>query len=86
MVSEIDFTFKVSPREKSRYNAGPYDAKTQSPRYTLEISIPEHVKHLVVIQQFLMGGENNRIWVWDIESKSSWPAFIIVRRDGELMR
>jgi hypothetical protein len=29
-----------------------------------------------------MGSENNYQWVWEIENKSTWLAFIIIKKDG----
>jgi hypothetical protein len=84
-ISESDYTFQLPPRGKTRYNAGPYDQTTQSPRYALDVSVPEHVRHEVDVKQFLMGSEGNRLWVWDIENKSTWPAFIIVKKDDILV-
>jgi hypothetical protein len=34
-------------------------------------------KYLLVIQKFS--------WAYDLENKSSWHAFIIVKKDGEML-
>ncbi len=85
-MTERDYTFQLSPGTKTRYNAGPYDQETCSPRYSLELSVPEHARRQVDVQQYLMGNEGSRIWVWDINNKSTWPVFIIIKKDGVLVR
>ena len=85
-MSDTDYTFQLSPKGKTRYNAGPYDPETQLPRYQLEVSAPQHVKHQVELKQFLMGSEGNRIWVWDVENKSTWPVFVTITKDGVLVQ
>ncbi len=80
-----DYTFELSPRSKTRYNAGPYDPQIHTPRYTIEVLLPEHVKHQLEMKQFLMGKEGSHLWVWDLENKSTWPAFISIKKDGVLV-
>ena len=56
-----------------------------TPRYSIEVSAPGHVRHEIHVTQFLMGTEGNYTWVWDIENRSTWPAFIIIKKDGVLL-
>lgn len=53
-MNERDYTFQLSARGKARHNAGPYDEKSRTPMYEIEISIPADVRHLVDVRQFLM--------------------------------
>ena len=85
MTEEKDYTFCLSPGNKTRYAAGPFDINTRKPRYEIEINIPSHVRNQVEVKQFLMGSENNYQWVWNIENKSTWPAFIIIKKDGQMI-
>ena len=85
-MSNTDYTFQLSPGGKARHNAGSYSQETCLPKYELEISIPEHAKNQVDIQQFLMGNEGSRTWVWEITNNSTWPAFCSVTKDGELVK
>jgi hypothetical protein len=80
-----DYTFRLDPGDKTRYVAGPYDPKTRSPHYTIEIDVPKHIRGQVEYKQFLVGTEGKREWGWDIKNNSSWLAFIIIRKDGEVM-
>jgi len=84
-MSEKDYTFIVSPKAKVRYDAGPYNQKAQSPRYTIEALVPSDVKNQIVFEQFLMGREGSRVWVWDIINNSELEACIRVKKDGELV-
>ncbi len=83
MSDEKDYTFCLMPGTKIRHNAGPFDTETRKPRYEIEINIPKHARDQVEIEQFLMGNPENRMWVWDIKNKSTWPAFITIKKDGE---
>jgi hypothetical protein len=86
-MTESDHTFVLSPGGKSRYNAGPYDQSTGLPRHTIDVLTPDDfVKSQVEISQFLMGPEGDRSWVWDIRNKSTWPVFVIIKKDGVLVR
>ncbi len=85
-MNEKDYTFQLGKKPKSRYNAGSYDQKSHTPKYEINVSIPEHVKNQIDIKQFLMGEEGSRIWVWDIENNSTWPAFISIIKDGLLVK
>ena len=80
-----DFTLEIPPGAKTRYAAGPYDQATGTPQYTLEVSIPTHIRSQVEVKQFLLQGAGGLTWGWDIRNKSTWPAFIIAKRDGVLL-
>lgn len=86
MENEKDYTFYLQPGGKTRWAAGSYDIKTQQPHYEIEISVPKHVRDQVEVNQFLLGTPDRCQWVWDINNRSSWPAFVVVKKDGELMR
>ncbi len=85
MADDKDYTFVLGPGGKTRWAAGPFDVKTRQPRYEIEISIPAHVRNQVDVNQFLLGTPDNCEWAWDIKNRSSWPAFVIIRRDGEII-
>jgi hypothetical protein len=81
-----DYTFVLSPGMKTRYSAGSYDVNLRSPNYNIELSVPKHVQAQVEVKQFLLGTPENCMWAWDIHNKSTWPAFVIVKKDGELIK
>lgn len=80
-----EYTFQLPPGGKTRWNAGAYDPESRTPRYTIEVLVPEHVRYQIETKQFLMGTPGNYLWVWDIQNKSTWPAFVSVLRDGVLV-
>jgi hypothetical protein len=82
-----DYTFVLRGKQKRRYNAGPYDAKTGKPFYSAEISAPPQVAHLVTEKQFLVETAGGFLWCWDFENQSDslLPAFVIVKKDGQLV-
>ena len=80
-----DFTLELSPEAKTRYVAGPYDQASAIPKYTIEVSIATHVRSQVEVKQFLLQGAGGLTWGWDIRNKSTWPAFIVARKDGVLL-
>mgnify|MGYP006094164141 CR=1 FL=1 len=84
-MNAANHTFQLPPRSKARHNAGGYDQDSHTPRYAYEVLLPDHVKHLLEAKQFLMGPEGRRIWVWDFENKSDWPAFISIFKNGVLV-
>jgi len=85
-MTEQDYTFQLASGTSTRHSAGPYDQETNTPRYEIEISMPSHVRHQIKVEQFLMGNEGSRIWVCDIKNNSTWPAFIMIKKDGVLLR
>jgi hypothetical protein len=80
---EKDYSFCLMPGIKTRHAAGPFDVKTRKPKYEIEINVPSHVRDQVEIKQFLLGTPEKCQWAWDIENKSTWPAFVTIRKDGE---
>ena len=80
-----DYSFVVGEKKSFRFNAGGYDVKTKLPKYTIDISAPEHVKNYIVMKQSIMGTPGNHLFVWDIKNDSNYPIFIIAKRDGELI-
>lgn len=80
-----DFTFELPPRGKTRYGAGQYDKATASPKYTIEVSVPLHVRDKVTVAHFLIQTVSGLTWGWEIHNDSTWPAFVIVKRDGVLL-
>ncbi len=80
-----DFTFELSPGAKTRHVAGAYDQATSTPKYTIEISAPSHVLDQVEVKQFLIENAGGVNWGWSIQNKSTWPTFVIVKKDGVLM-
>jgi len=85
MSKEKDYTICLSEGSKIRYIAGSYDRKKSAPRYSIEIVIPEHVKSQVQVRQLLIKFSNNYQWSWDIHNKTNWPAFIVIKKDGEII-
>jgi hypothetical protein len=49
------------------------------------VSTWKDLRDRVKVVDFLMGTENKRIWVYEITNESEWPAFISIKRDGQLL-
>lgn len=86
MSDEKDYTLGLGPKSKTRHSPGPFDIETRKPHYEIEISAPKHVKHQIEVRDFLMGNPGSYQWVYEINNKSSWPAFIIIKKDGEVVK
>lgn len=86
ILADKDYTFVLNGKRKTRYSAGPYDQASRSPQYAIEVIAPAEISGKVDIRQFLMGPEGGRSWVWEIVNDSTWPVFIAIKKDGELMR
>jgi hypothetical protein len=84
-MSAADFTFLLKPKQKFRYDAGPYDRERHTPVYTIEVSAPSHVRQLLMIRDSLIETADGYLWIWDIEngSDSLLPAFFTVKKDGQ---
>lgn len=80
-----DYSFLLNPNQKKRYIAGSYDPKNHRPIYEIEIDVPKHVKNQVSEKQILVGTPENCQWGWDIENNSSWPAYVVIKKDGVLI-
>ncbi len=85
MSNENDYSFCIMPGKKTRHIAGPFDVKTRKPHYEIDISIPAHVCEQVEINQILLGTPESCQLAWDIKNNSSWPAFVIIKKDGDKM-
>ena len=81
-----DYSFLLSTGIKTRYIAGEFDYDKREPHYEIEISVPHHVRDQIEVPQFLLGSPQKCQWGWDIHNKSSWPAFVIVKKDGVLVK
>ena len=84
-MDKIDFTFQLDPGQKRRYIAGAYSPKEMVPKYGIEINAPPHVKPQVLCEQILVGNPEKCSWAYDLENKSTWPVFVIVKKDGEML-
>lgn len=85
-MSQKEYTFQLGAKSKSRYNAGPYDPKSRSPKYEIDFLCPTpESKGRVEINEILMGKEGSHLLVWEIENKSTWPVFFYVKKDGQLI-
>lgn len=82
MTEEKDYSFLLYPGNKTRHIAGPFDVKNRTPHYGIEIDVPSHVRNQVEVTQFLLGTPENCQWAWDIENKTTWPAFVTIKKDG----
>lgn len=81
--NDKDCSFYLTPGKKTRHIAGPFDIKTHKPIYEIEVSVPNHVRNQVKISQILLGAPENCLWAWDIKNNSTWPAFVIIKKDGK---
>jgi hypothetical protein len=87
MPPKTDYSFVLQPKSKCRYNAGAYDPATQRPRFQYALSAPsEQYRDQIDVNQFLMGSPDSRLWVWDFHNKTTWPVFVKIFKDGELVR
>ena len=86
MAKEIDYTFQLAPNQKRRYIAGPYDPKTNSPKYKISINIWQHLIDRVECNQILIGTSEHCNWAYDLNNKTTWPAYISVKKDGQLLK
>ena len=87
-MNKKNYTFVLSPgQKKCRYNAGFYDPVSSMPKHEISVlnAMPE-LEAQVEINQFLMGNEGDRFWVWELTNNSTWPAFITIKKDGELVK
>lgn len=82
---ERDYTFCLEPGEKKRYIAGPYNPQDMAPSYEIIINAPQHVKQKILCEQILVGNPEKCSWAYDLENKSKWLAFVIVKKDGEIV-
>ena len=85
MTDTIDYTFCLSPGSKTRYIVGLYDKDKHLPRYSIEISVPQHVRQSVESEQFLLEFGDGYHWAYDIRNNSTWPAYIIIKKDNVLV-
>lgn len=81
-----EFSFILSPKQKMRHIAGTFDHEKKQPHCEIDISVPQHVRDLVEVNQILVGSPQHCQWGWDINNKSSWPAFVAIKCDGVLMK
>ncbi len=86
MSEQGDYTFMLEAGQKRRYIAGSYNPKTMLPKYELTINIWNHIKGKVDCDNILLGDKDNCSWACDLHNKSTWPAYIIVKKDGELLK
>jgi hypothetical protein len=78
-----DCSFYLMPGQKTRHIAGSFDIKAAKPIFEIEVSVPTHVRHQVEISQILLGTPEKCLWAWDIKNNSTWPAFVIIKKDGK---
>lgn len=79
-------TYTLSAYSKMRYNVGPYNNITKTPRYTYEIDASPIRAGLVTADVVLMGGGGEAcMYIIEAENKSDLAAFIYVKRDGKLL-
>ena len=83
---EADFTFVVKPERETTFSAGEYDRATGKPSYRLDLSVPEHVRHYVEVEQFLLRTGDGYLWTWRIKNRSTYAVFGIVTVDGKLLK
>ena len=85
-MNDHEHTFQLNAGMETRYLAGSYNQETHTPRYEIEVILPTHAQHQIEINQFLIGTKGDRTWVWDIKNNSTWQAFIIIKKDGALVK
>jgi len=83
---EKDYTFCLMPGIKMRHIGGPYNVETRKPSYELHVSVPSHVRDQVEVNQVLLGTPENCKWAWDLKNKSRWPAFVTIKKDGQMIK
>lgn len=86
MTEPTEYSFMLPPKTKRRHVAGKYDYEKKEPRYEIEASIPEHVRHQLDVKHVLIGSPQSCQWGWDLDNKSSWPAFVTIKENGILIK
>ncbi len=81
-----DYSFILSPNQKLRHIAGTFDYDKKQPHYEIDISVPQHVRNQVEVNQIIVGSPENCQWGWDLSNKSTWPAFVTIKCDGVIMK
>lgn len=82
-----EYTLMVDPRRSGRRNAGPYDPKTNTPRYEEAFDAPSpEARRSFHIESKVMGTEGNYLWVWEFRNDSTWPIFLTLKKDGVVQR
>jgi hypothetical protein len=79
-----DYSLMLPAGRETTINAGEYDRERQQPSYTINISSP--YQHQIQTEQFLVPTADSHIWAWRIKNRSAWPAFVIIKVDGRLLR
>jgi hypothetical protein len=86
MTDQQDYTFPLNPNSKIRHIVGEFDIKTRKPHYEIEIKSQPYIKNQVEVTQIMVGTPENCQWAYDIHNKSSWPIFVILKKDGEVLK
>lgn len=86
MTEQKNYTFSLSPREKRRFVAGNYDKENSKPFYEIEILCPEHVRNQIDDDSYLVDAPDSIKWAYKVHNKSSYTVFIIIKKDGVLIR
>lgn len=73
----------LSPGDRFRRQAGPYDLDTGRPRYAVEVIAPdEQARRQVEDNSQIMSAPGRHFYVWDITNGSRWPVFLTLTVDG----
>jgi len=81
-----NYSFELSAKTRKRFVAGKYDVNNHKPVFTIEIQCPKHVRNLIKEKQILLGTSENCNWVYDIYNGSTWSVFVIVKKDGLILK
>ncbi len=80
-----DYTFVLYKRVKYTFNAGEYDPKTQTPRYSFQMRTQAHVGHMVNVKDYRIQTAGGDLQMWEVDNQSDWPVIVTIKRDGELI-
>jgi hypothetical protein len=79
-----DYSLVLPAGRETTPNAGDYDRERRQPSYALSISSPYPDE--IDTEQILIPTADGHLWAWRVTNRSSWPAFIIVTAEGQLLR
>lgn len=84
MAEQEGYTFCLLPGESTRYVAGPFDVKANTPHYAIEVCAPRYVRNRVAVSRAVLEGRGSSQWAWDVVNSSPHIAFFSVRIEAKL--
>lgn len=86
MTQAGDYTFILMPGTKTRYVPVELCQEDRDAKYELKIVLPKQLMDLCRCEPILVGDENKHSAGWTIENNASCPAFVLIKKNGELIK